>query len=158
MNADFLALPVPVEWHRTGKSNTIVVALLRVVVKKPVGGKRPPPVPSTVLPPPKPTPTEGNMPENPGIFAHDLRRPSNQCYMSLKGSSTIDHVQFSYFEGGERKISDYSALAITHFYDQSGSGVPWDSFRYLSEDEIRTKCDANHVGCIWVTLEPVLPK
>lgn len=96
------------------------------------------------------------MPGNPGIFAHDLRRQSNQCYMPVKGSSNVVYEEFS-DEVGKNEISNKPVVAITVFNNQSASsGVPWDSFRYLPENSIRSICDTHQVGCVWVTLEPVI--
>jgi hypothetical protein len=95
------------------------------------------------------------MPDNPGIFAFNLRRPG-ECYLSAKSPSIVKHEWDSYDVVME-KIAGRAVLAITLFYKQSGTGkVPVDAFLYVSEDEIKGICDAHQVGCIWVTLEPVV--
>ncbi len=92
------------------------------------------------------------MPKNPGFFAHDLRSQQNQCYLQVKGLSTYRDS----YDVSQRKISEDPLFAIMLFDRQRGSGgFHEDTFRYLSEEKIKSSCDAKQIGCIWVTLEPV---
>lgn len=91
------------------------------------------------------------------VFAHDLRNENNSCYLPIKFPRNYEFVLFRDLDGGN--ISDNPVLAFACFSQNHGSS-PNDRYPYFyeSEDAIIRKCDAEHIGCVWVTLETIVPK
>ncbi len=89
------------------------------------------------------------------VFAHDLRDESNSCYLPIKFTNNCEFILFRDLDRGRN--SDNPVLAIACFPHNNGT-YPNDRHPkfYESEEAIIRKCDAEHIGCVWITLETVV--